>query len=135
MNPDDFSWTEEQSVTVTNPTSQPFKFMVHSKEYEVGAGQTAKMPGYIAWMYVYGLASQLSQADGNWSRWNEEGFRQEYYGKVVVGADAVVQTIEVEPAPLVQTFDDEEEAEDAAPVPGTGQSYEPKATRGRPAKA
>lgn len=108
MNPQDFSWTEDQQVTVINPTSESYKFKVHSKEYELGAGKTAKMPGYIAWVYVYGLASQLAQAAGEFNRWNEEGFRQTYYEKVTSGVEPVVQPVDVEEQPLVETLDDDE---------------------------
>lgn len=106
MNPKEFSWAEDQSVTVTNPTDKDYPFKVHNKEYMIKAGQTAKMPGYIAWVYVYGLASQIAQADKTFSRWNEEGFRTQYYEKLVVGADDVVQTIVSEPT--VETFADPE---------------------------
>lgn len=97
MNPKEFSWAEDQTVTVVNPTDKPFNFKVHNKDYVVQAGQTAKMPGYIGWVYVYGLASQLCQDAKEFGRWNEEGFRKKYYDKVVVGADDVVQQVVVEP--------------------------------------
>ena len=105
MNPKDFPWKTEQSVTVTNPTTDDYRFQVYSKWYEVKAGQTAKMPGYIAWLYVYGLACKMSQADKTWSRWNEEGFRDTYYQKIVVAADEVVQVVKPE-EPGVEVFGD-----------------------------
>lgn len=120
MNPLEFSWKEDQQVTVTNPTAETYKFRVHSKEYELGAGKSAKMPGYIAWVYVYGLASKMCQADGNFNRWNEEGYRQEYYEKLVAGVDALVQDVQIEEKPLVQHLDDgtdEEEADDESDLP------------------
>src|SRR4051812_16039647 len=106
MSPKEFSWTEEQSVTVTNPTTEDYKFKVHSKDYMVKAGQKARMPGYIAWVYVYGLASQMCQADKTFDRWNEEGFRGIYYKKIVESTAAVVQAVEVEPEPEVETFEE-----------------------------
>lgn len=121
MNPKDFSWTEEQSVTVTNPTEKDYTFMVHSKPYVVKAGQTARMPGYIAWVYTYGLATQMSQADKTWGRWNEEGFRNKYYDRIVVGADNVVEFVAPEPEVEVETF-----PEGKAPK---------EVKRGRPAKS
>lgn len=108
MNPKEFPWTEDQQVTVTNPTPESYKFKVHNKEYELGAGKTGRMPGYIAWVYVYGMASKLCQEDKFFMRWNEEGFRQEYYDKVVSGVDPVMQAVEVEEQSLVETLDDEE---------------------------
>lgn len=107
MNPKEFAWSEDQQVTVTNPTGDDFKFLVHSKEYVVGAGQTAKMPGFIAWMYVYKLATKMAIDAGDFIHWNEEGFRKTYYDKIVVGVDNVVQT--VEQVPEVETFGDESE--------------------------
>jgi hypothetical protein len=97
MNPKEFDWDESQQVTVTNPTKENYSFKVHSKDYEVGAGETVKMPGFIAWVYVYGLATQMAQADNNWIHWNEEGFRQQYYEKITVRADAVIETVVPEP--------------------------------------
>lgn len=111
MNPKEFDWKEDQQVTVTNPTKADYKFLVHSKEYIVPAGQTAKMPGYIAWVYVYGLASQMAQADNNFLHWNEEGFRKTYFDKVVAGKEDVVQAVVPEPTvePVEFTAEDEDE--------------------------
>lgn len=122
MNPKDFSWEEDQQVTVTNPTDKDYPFKVHSKDYEMKAGETARMPGYIAWVYVYGMASQLCQADGLFNRWNEEGFKQKYFEKVVVGADDVVEKITVEPRvePLTSDETTDEEV-----------TTQPRARRGR----
>lgn len=116
MNPKEFSWTEDQQVTVTNPTDLPYKFKVHNKEYELGAHKTAKMPGYIAWVFVYGLSSQICQAEGNFLRWNEEGYRQEYYDRLVKNVDSIMQAVEEEDEPAVNTFD-EEDAEDPDDIP------------------
>lgn len=108
MNPKDFTWKQDQQVTVTNPTENDFKFKVHSKEYLVGAGQTAKMPGYIAWVYVHKLATQMAQKDNAFIHWNEEGFRQKYYEKIAVGADDIVQSFTPEPQvePLSDTVEE-----------------------------
>lgn len=120
MKPKEFSWKEDQQVTVTNPTPENFKFKVHSKDYAVGAGKTAKMPGYIAWVYVYALASKMAQDDNAFIHWNEEGFRNTYYDKIVVGADATVEEIVVEPE--IETFDDEELEDDPTPPPAPSKS-------------
>lgn len=137
MNPDEFSWTEDQRVTVTNPTAVPFKWRVHSKEYELGAGQTATMPGYIAWVYVYNQSVRQAQEDGVFNRWNEEDFRPTYYDKFVSGADELIQKVEVQ-EPLVQTLDepvDDTSDSDVTEVPTGGETYTPKvAQRGRPVK-
>lgn len=109
MNPQEFSWTEDQQVTVVNPTDQPYSFKVHSKEYVLGPQKIAKMPGYIAWVYVYGMSTQLAQADGKFASWNEEGFRQQYYQKLVKNVDAIVQDIQEEPEPAINTFDEEDD--------------------------
>ena len=87
------------------------------------------MAGFIAWIYVYGQASKMAQADGVFNRWNEEGFRQQYYDKFVAGMDSVVQVVEVAPQVEIQTYD--------PPAPGTGANYpdpKPQVKRGRPAK-
>lgn len=121
MKPKEFSWTEDQQVTVTNPTPVTHKFKVHSKEYELGAGKMAKMPGYIAWVYVYEMAVKMAQEDKVFNRWNEEGFRKEYFEKLVSGVDPLMQAVEIEEQPLVQTLDDEELPEEpvAEPKPET----------------
>jgi hypothetical protein len=117
MDPKQFAWTEDQHVTVTNPTPEDYKFKVHSKEYQLGAGRSAKMPGYIAWVYVYGMASQLAQADGLFNRWNEEGFRKEYFERLVVGIDEIVQDIQEEPEAGVHVFDQNNKPELASDTP------------------
>jgi hypothetical protein len=103
MDPKEFNWGESQQVTVTNPTPNDYKFKVHSKDYELKAGETAKMPGFIAWVYVYGLATQMAQAANQWMHWNEEGFRKQYYDKIVIVADAVIEKVVVEPS--IETVD------------------------------
>lgn len=125
MNPLEFNWTEDQNVTVTNPTGEPYRFKVHNKDYELGAGKTARMPGYIAWVYVYGLATQLAQQDGVFNRWNEEDFRPTYYNKLISGVDAVVQNVEtVEPEPEVTTFDEADTNTELEPeTPTGGENY------------
>lgn len=124
MNPKDFSWAEDQQVTVTNPTSEDFKFKVHGKDYMLSAGKTAKMPGFIAWKYVYDQSVKAAQADGKFTSWNDEGFKQTYFEKFVAGVDELVQIVEEEPEPDVHTFEE--------PEPDV--SEPPKAHRGRPAK-
>jgi hypothetical protein len=106
MNPKEFGWKEDQQVTVTNPTEEDFRFKVHGKDYMVEKGTTAKMPGYIAWLYVYNLATQMAQKAGDFVHWNEEGFRQQYYDRIVVGADQTVQV--VQPEPTIEKFSVEE---------------------------
>lgn len=101
--------------------------MVHGKSYMLPAGKTAKMPGFIAWLYVYGQAVLAAQADDKFSRWNEEGFRDEYYKRFYVGVDELVQIVQAEAEPEVTVF--------AQPEPGSGANYIPEAPkRGRPAK-
>lgn len=131
MDPKQFSWTEDQQVTVTNPTSTDHKFKVHGKEYQVRAGETAKMVGYIAWSYVHGLAFQMVQNDGLIIRWNEEGFRKAYFDKIVVGTDEAVST--VEPEPTIETLSSP--VEDDEIVETVIQPMTAEVKRGRPAKA
>lgn len=116
MNPTKFNWTEDQQVTVTNPTSEDFRWKVHGKDYLLGAGKTAKMPGFIAWLYVYNQAVKAVQADGKFNRWNDEGFQEEYYDRFVVGVDELVQIVEAEPEPEVTVFGDNTETTANEPV-------------------
>jgi hypothetical protein len=129
INPKEFDWAEDQQVTVTNPTSDTYKFKVHSKDYEVGSGETVRMPGYIAWVYVYGLSSQLCQAAGEFNRWNEEGFKQTYYQRLVVGADDVIQQIVKQPS--VEKVETEETPEGETEEPESKPTTEPKNVRTR----
>lgn len=102
MSPKDFWWDESQQVTVVNPTDKDYRFKVHNKDYQVGAGERVRMPGYIAWVYVYGMSTQLCQADNNFNRWNEEGYRRTYYEKVAESTDDLIQA--VEPEVKAETF-------------------------------
>jgi hypothetical protein len=125
MNPKEFGWSEDQQVTVKNPTDVDFAFKVHNKDYVVPAQKTVKMPGYIAWVYVYHISVNDSQVHGDFHRWNEEGFRNTYFSKFVVGTDSLVQTVEeVEPEEDFEEVADEEEIKVA-----------PKATAVKPMKA
>jgi hypothetical protein len=144
MNPKEFNWSEDQQVTVTNPTDQPYRFKVHNKDYQLGAHKSAKMPGYIAWVYVYGLASQLAQADDVFARWNEEELRQEYFAKVVKNVEQIVNEIEEEPEDFAgATFDEEdlpdtpedEFTDDAADETTTSQASTPDTSKVQPMTA
>jgi hypothetical protein len=121
MNPKDFAWTEEQQITVTNPTAETFTWKVHGKEYQLAAGKTAQMPGFIAWLYVYGQSVKAAQADGKFGSWNDEGFKQTYYDRFFVGADELIKVVEEEPE-LVQVID-VGEADPDEPAPLTGTNY------------
>jgi hypothetical protein len=126
MNPKEFSWSEDQQVTVVNPTDNPYKFKVHNKDYAVGAHKTVKMPGYIAWVYVYGLSTQLAQADGVFNRWNEEDFRPTYYEKLVKSVDALVQDVEeIEEPEVTSTFDEIDEPDEPDTTEEPDQPGEP----------
>ena len=133
MNPKDFGWEEDQTVTVINPTKEKHEFQVHGKSYEVAAGGKAKMPGYIAWLYVYTLASKMCQAKGQFGRWNEEGFKQTYFEPLVDNVEGVVNIEVVEPKSEVEdlTVDDETtEDEEATDESGDdSESEQPKKTR------
>lgn len=118
MKPSEFDWQEDQQVTVTNPTENDYPFKVHNKDYELKAGETAKMPGYIAWVYVYGVASEMCQKANEFNRWNEEGFRNKYYDKIVVATDAVIEKIEVQPTiETIHTTHQDDSVEDATSEP------------------
>lgn len=117
MDPKQFNWKADQQITVTNPTKDNFRFQIHSKWYEVEAGQTVKMPGYIAWLYVYKLATKMALAAGDFKHWNEENFRQRYFDKLVLGVDSVIQAITPE-LPPAETF----EADDTVEMPAEPES-------------
>lgn len=135
MNPKEFWWKEDQQVTVRNVTEKDFNFLVHSKSYSVAAGQMVKMPGYIAWVFVYKLASQLAQEANDALHWNEEGFRKKYFEKLVVGVDDVVQEIVVD-EPAFDVIEDDEDGEEEVIEPIVSDSSEIKPMtsqkRGRP---
>lgn len=123
MNPAEFSWTEDQSVHVINPTSEEFTWKVHGKEYALPAGATAQMPGFIAWLYVYNQGVKAAQADDKFNRWNDEEFRKEYYERFISGVDDLVQVRPEEPvspvkvdAPKVEEPKPEEAKSGKSPV-------------------
>jgi flagellar biosynthesis GTPase FlhF len=102
MNPKEFGWSTDQNVTVKNPTSDDFKFRVHGKEYIIGAGETVRMPGFMAWLFVYNMAELLAQKNNEYdNRWIDETVRAKYYQEVIVKVDDLIQQIEaVEPDPI-----------------------------------
>jgi hypothetical protein len=70
MNPKEFGWSADQNITVQNPTKSPFTFQVHSKSYTVGAGETVRMPGFMAWLFVYNMAELLADKAGEFeNKW------------------------------------------------------------------
>jgi hypothetical protein len=97
MNPKEFDWREDQQVTVTNPTAADFLFQGVNKKFVVKAGQTVKLNGYVAMLFVYKLAIQMAQNDGQFINFIDEDFRKKYYDKLVVGVDEDVQIVDVQP--------------------------------------
>jgi hypothetical protein len=73
------------------------------------------------------MAQTAAEQEGKFNRWNDEGFKQEYFNRFVVGADELVQTVEEEPEPDVQVFDEEDLKDDGTPTvvdpPATGEKY------------
>lgn len=110
MNPKEFDWSESQQITVTNPNADVFIWQVHGKEYSLEAGQSASMPGYLAWIYVYNQACKKAQEDNMWNRWNEEEIRKEYYQKFVAGVQPIMKVVEIEKSP-VEVLDDDTEGD------------------------
>jgi hypothetical protein len=118
MDPKEFDWNETQQVTVTNPTKNDYRFKVFNKDYEVKAGRTARMPGYHAMLFVDGLAKLMAQEDKKFANMIDPELRKEYHDKIIVGADPVMQDIDI--------VEDSGDVEDLSLPEAPG--------RGRPAK-
>lgn len=115
MNPKDFEWTEEQQVTVTNPTAERFTWQVHGKEYSLEGGQAASMPGYLAWVYVYGQACLAAQAEKMWDQWNDLPIRKEFYARFVAGVQPLMSVTPIEKS-LVEPVADSSDGEEGSPT-------------------
>lgn len=111
MNPREFGWDRDQQITVKNPTKNDFKFQVNSKYYQVNAGKSAKMPGFIAWTYVYKISQQMALEAGDFQHWNDINVRKRYFSNVVVDKGQLIQSVDEqpEPEPEFETFETEPE--------------------------
>lgn len=98
MKPKDFEWKEEDQVTVINPNDSEYRFKVHNKDYVISAHSKAQMPGYMAWVCVYGMASKAAQVEKEFEHWNEDDVRSKYYSRFVDSYKPVINEVLEEPA-------------------------------------
>lgn len=124
MNPKEFGWTADQHITVRNPLERDFTFQVHSKTYTVAKGEVVKMPGFMAWVFTDKLSVLLAQENGDFeNKWGDEEVRKQYYAKVVVRQDDLIQKIEPEeePDPIERGLKDDVKADaSGGEQPGDG---------------
>jgi hypothetical protein len=122
MDPKDFGWTHDQIVEVVNPTAEPFRFQVYSKTYEVPAGKTVEMIGFIAWKYVNDIARQVANEKGHGADMLDDEKRRTHFEKYIVGTHEVMREVkEVEAEPEVTVLGTTTSIE----APNTGQTYTP----------
>lgn len=84
-------YTPLQMVTVINPTENDFPFMVEMRNYMIKAGATERFPGIIANVYIDQMAKILAQEEDNFGHMSDPTLRAQYYDRLIVDVENMVQ--------------------------------------------
>lgn len=108
-----------QMVTVTNPKSEDWPFMVEMRHFIVRAGEHERLPGVIANVYLDQMSKILAQDDDKLSYMTDPNLRHVYYDKLIVDVENLAPEYNPIPAHLRN-------------VPPSAQMAAPEATDDRP---
>lgn len=88
---DKYWYTPLQMVTVINPTDRDFPFMVEMRNYMIRAGATERFPGVIANVYLEQMAGIMAQDDDNFGHMSDPTLKAQYYEKLIVDIESLVE--------------------------------------------
>lgn len=118
-------FTPYQLVTLINPKSYDYKFMVEMRNFVVKAGTKEKLPGTVANVYLSQMTRIMAQDDDKTSFLSDFALMKQYYDKLIVGVDSLVSEVDSTPAYLQQV--PESARGEAAPELPPWQTPEPSA--------
>lgn len=112
----EYRFDNYKRVTVVNPRKEDYHFTVEGKPYSVKAGQKKRFPGYIATLYIKHMAKLVAQDENRIQRIIEPQILGEYYKKLIIDVEDLVDTHEVpagEPGEEVGEPEKDPEEDDA----------------------
>lgn len=94
-----------QMVTVVNPKEYDYPFMFEGRNYMIKAGSKEKIPGSIANLYLSQMTRIMAQDDDKMQYLSDYALMRQYYDKLIVTVDNLVNEVNSAPAYLSQTPD------------------------------
>lgn len=89
-----------QMVTLINPKSYDFPFMVELRNFIIKAGAKEKMPGTVANLYLDQMTKIMAQDDDKLTLISDFAFRKLYYDKLIVDVESLIKEESTTPAYL-----------------------------------
>jgi hypothetical protein len=133
-----------QIITVVNPTPKDYIFQAvidagvdvatgrmraEQRQYKVPAGGTERFPGPIANMYLDQMAKLLAQQDEKFTLMIDLAHKAEYYDKLIVDMDDLMQSYQSLPQYQTETGAEETKAPEV-PFAGVNHDSSPGAQSG-----
>lgn len=92
-----------QMVTVVNPKSYDYPFMVEGRNYMIKAGTKEKVPGTIANVYLSQMTRIMAQDDDKMNFLSDFALMRQYFDKLIVNVDNLISEVNNAPAYLSNT--------------------------------
>jgi len=90
-------------VTVVNPLSEDWRFMVELRSYVIEAGKHKDFPGMVANVYLDQMSKILAQNEDKLGYMGDPNLRKVYYDKLIVHVNNLVEQTDNTPAYLRPT--------------------------------
>lgn len=89
-----------QMVTLINPKSYDYKFMVENRNFIIRAGANEKMPGTVANVYLSQMTRIMAQDDDKMSFLSDFALMRQYYDSLIVDVISLISEDHSQPAYL-----------------------------------
>lgn len=94
---DTYWFSPIQMVTVRNPKSEDFPFMVEMRNFVIKAGATEKMPGHVANNYLRKMTKILAQDQNKMEFLSDPNLMKQYFDGLIVRVDDMMPQMEEVP--------------------------------------
>lgn len=84
-------FSNEQLVTVLNPKSEDFPFMVEMRNFMIKAGRSEKFPGFIANVYLNLMSKILAQDEDRLELMSDPNLMRHYFDRLIVTVESLVK--------------------------------------------
>lgn len=89
-------------VTLINPLTTDYNFMVELRHFVVRAGSKEQMPGTVANVYLSEMTRLLAQVEDKFQHLSDLQLMKEFYDRLIVDKKSLLQEVDTRPAYLSQ---------------------------------
>lgn len=79
-----------QMVTLINPKSEDYKFMVEMRNFVIKAGTKEKMPGTVANVYLSQMTRIIAQDEDKMQHLSDFALMKQYFDRLIVDVESLV---------------------------------------------